>query len=101
MDETSARATAERILDEVAAPGTPLMIVDTGRREHRPWCHVFYWNSRRYVETGDPMSFVAGNGPIIVPNDGAPAFILPTYEDPNTLLDRYESDPRSVRIVRP
>ena len=92
MDEATARANALKILVELESPGTPLSIDETEPTEHRPWCFVFYWNSRRYLETGDPMSFVAGNGPIIVPVDGSAAFVLPTYDDPNVLLDEYERD---------
>lgn len=90
MDINSARASALDVLATLESPGTPLTLDEEGVADHRTWCYVFYWNSRRYLETGDPMSYVAGNGPIVVPTDGSPPFVLPTYEEPNVLLDQHE-----------
>lgn len=37
---------------------------------------VIGYNSRAYVEDGDIISALAGNGPIAVPRSGEPAFFL-------------------------
>jgi hypothetical protein len=31
---------------------------------------IFFYNSREFVETGDPISALAGNGPIFVDRNG-------------------------------
>jgi hypothetical protein len=88
LDE--ARQRAEAVLLVMEVPGVPLMLSEKWEPIHRSWCYGFYWNSRAYFETGDLDWFVAGNGPIVVPLDGGEPFVLPTYDQPDTLLDEYE-----------
>lgn len=69
-DQQAAQALAQdRIVALAAAVDDDFAIlegetVETGRG----W--VFFYNSREYVESGDPMSSLAGNGPILVTRDG-------------------------------
>ena len=32
----------------------------------RPTCFVFFWNSKKYIETGDFQTALGGNAPILV-----------------------------------
>lgn len=65
-------AEAERIAAQKRAANRPVeeyeVVITEVRRISRTWC-VFY-NSRRFVETGEPSAALAGNGPIMVNDDG-------------------------------
>lgn len=60
----------------------------------RHWCFVFFWNSVEYIETGDVMKSLVGNGPVVVPKDGSEVFGLGTYRSASDLLDEYEQKHR-------
>lgn len=40
---------------------------------------AFYYDSRRFIEQGDILFALAGNGPIIVPKSGAEPYIGPIF----------------------
>src|SRR5689334_436209 len=52
-----------------------LALLDSGTEEFRVgW--VFYYQSARFIETGDLVDSVGGNAPIFVPRNGAPATFI-------------------------
>lgn len=65
-----ARSTVVAMLAEMEArAGTELMI-DNRQTRSEQWCWVFFYNSRAYVEDGDEIEALAGNGPIVVEKTG-------------------------------
>ena len=90
MDESAAEARAGQFLATLALREA---VVALDRRKpplRRSWCHVYFWNTRRYLSTRHPLDSMADNGPIVVPLDGSTPFLLPTYASPEELLDEYE-----------
>lgn len=58
-------------------PGTECVVRDDLRVELSE-CWVFYYNSRKWLETGNLMDALAGNGPVAVgKSDGAVIFCRP------------------------
>lgn len=69
---------AQRFLDEVIRPMHQSEIVICRCEEiEEGWS--FGYNSRAFVEDGDIMSALAGNGPVIVPRSGAAPYIAPVF----------------------
>ena len=53
---------------------------------------VFAWNSQRYVETGDFMTALMGNAPLVVLRDSGEVHLLPTGVDTEEGLRRLHTD---------
>lgn len=62
-----AKALAQRYLGEGGACGDTV-VLDNCTIE-RPWGWVFFYQSREFVETGDPLRGLVGNAPLIVERD--------------------------------
>ena len=90
MDLATARQRAQVLLRGIERPDVPLMLDPHMDPIVRSWCYAFYWNSVRYLDSGDFLSYVAGNGPVVVPTDGSEPFFLKTYGPPEELLDEFE-----------
>jgi hypothetical protein len=43
-----------------------LLVIQDDLTEDHGWCWVFFFNSQRYLETGEFRYALAGNGPILV-----------------------------------
>ena len=72
---------AQRFLDEVIRPEHRTEIVISKCQEiEEGWS--FGYNTRAFVEDGDIMSALAGNGPVIVPRSGAAPYIAPAVPPP-------------------
>jgi hypothetical protein len=64
-----AHATVERLLAERTGQTRIDLLLDEEATGEEPWCWVFYYNSRAYLETGMISHALAGNGPIVVDKD--------------------------------
>ncbi len=65
-DYDDARLQVVRALEEMEqTAGTALMLDDRETRTES-WCWVFFYNSRAYIEDGNEIEALAGNGPIVV-----------------------------------
>jgi hypothetical protein len=71
IDNTTARQRALDYLNRPAAPGMRyierVILDDHTREEDFGW--VFFPDSKRFIETGNPGDILAGNGPLIVRKD--------------------------------
>lgn len=52
-------------LRRMSAPDNPFVVVEKSTIE-RPFGWVFFYNSKKYIETGAFRHRLAGNGPVIV-----------------------------------
>jgi hypothetical protein len=70
-------------LQQKSTPDDPFVVVEENTIE-KPFGWVFFYNSKRFVETGEFSSQLAGNGPVIVnKHDGSVEFFgtpKPTQE---------------------
>jgi hypothetical protein len=76
-------------LQAMTAPGTPFAIVESHTIE-KPFGWIFFYQSKKFLETGLSQDKLAGNGPIIVNKyEGTIEFLgsLTTWE----LISEYES----------
>jgi hypothetical protein len=62
-----ARELAEQAM--VAAFPNKDVVLQPEKTEVKPFGWVFYYNSRDYVESGDFLASIPGNGPILVDNE--------------------------------
>lgn len=63
------RASAlERVLRrlEESAPGGERWVVLDDKTIEKPYGWIYFYNSERFVVTGDPLYRLAGNGPVFV-----------------------------------
>jgi hypothetical protein len=56
----------------------------------KPYGWVFFYNSRRFLETGDPLERLGGNGPIIVEREDGRLHILPSASEPSAAVTAFE-----------
>ena len=73
--------------DPYQAEEIELVIVET---MERPWGWVFFYQSRRYLETGDFSSCLAGNSPIIVDARSGVATVTGTAHPVEHYIAEYE-----------
>jgi hypothetical protein len=65
FDKKAALHRVSKLLAEKAPPGEPWAIADSHTMEiASAW--IFFYNTRRYLETGDIIYRLAGNGPVFV-----------------------------------
>jgi hypothetical protein len=65
---------AQRLLDERVRTIHQVDVVISGCEDsERAW--VFWYDARSYLENDAVADALAGNGPVIVPKSGEPAFI--------------------------
>lgn len=90
MTEEEARRIAEAYLAaEAAGAGVELAIVETETLE-RPFGWVFFYNTRRFLETGDEMASAVGNAPFIVDRRSGRVDVAGTSHPIEHYLSLYE-----------
>ena len=92
------KATAEKMVaDYVNASyhvdGDELIVVDEATIE-KDYGWVFFYTSRRFLETGDICYMVAGNGPIIVDRQNGTMIQLGTALPVKEYIEEYEANRR-------
>ena len=65
IDETEA---TNRAREYVAAMDESFALIEEATQEE-PFGWVFFYNSAKYVETGDPLDGLGGNAPLVVFRD--------------------------------
>lgn len=65
-----AQSLANERVSALAASASDEFIVLSDRTEEVEQGWIFFYNSKEYVETRDPMAALAGNGPILVTRTG-------------------------------
>ncbi len=71
---------AQAFLDKQIRPEHELEIV-IARCDETAETWVFGYNTRAFLEDGDIMSSLAGNGPVVVPKSGEPAYVGPVFRE--------------------
>ena len=86
MTEEEARATAQGLLD--GGPSRNLVILDQATLR-KPYGWVFFYQARKFVETGDYRFALVGNAPVVVMLDGQIIRIpVPMLDETLAELDR-------------
>jgi hypothetical protein len=66
------------------------VVVDAGTIE-KPYGWVFFYNSQKFIETGDNSCRLAGNGPVIVNKHDASVQFFGTANSIETSIGEYEA----------
>ena len=77
MDEKQAREIAGRYVDGLQRDAGVELAINDEATERRAQGHVFFYNTAEYWRTRDMMTGLAGNGPLLVREDGE-VVALPT-----------------------
>ena len=67
----------------------PFVVVEKNTVE-KPFGWVFFYNSKRYVETGEFRYRLAGNGPVIVNKHNGSVEFFGTNKPPQEIVEEYE-----------
>lgn len=62
MTIEEAHRLAQEYLDGYFPPSDPVLLFPDEAAEDRGWCYVFYYNTKRYLETED-INYALGPGP--------------------------------------
>ena len=71
LSKSDALERVSRELQSMATPDEPFVVVDSHTIE-KSYGWVFFYNSRKFVETGLLQYRLAGNGPVIVNTTAQP-----------------------------
>ena len=65
LDRETAKALVSKKLAERSPADNPSVVVDK-RTIERPFGWIFFYNSEKFIATGESMYRLAGNGPVFV-----------------------------------
>jgi hypothetical protein len=65
----------------------------------KPYGWIFFYNARRYLESGDIAQSVAGNGPVVVLAETGEPFVLGTARRPEEQIAVFEQERAGVPLV--
>ena len=88
--QTAKKLVEEEINISYNYEGDTLVVLDEQTVE-REYGWIFFYTSRRLIETGDPSYLVAGNAPIVVNRQTGKLTYLGTAEPFENYLRRYEA----------
>jgi hypothetical protein len=66
MEYEEARSVVETILDQLGADVPGGLAIDDRYTMTRPYGWVFFFNSRKFMQTEHESDAIAGNGPILI-----------------------------------
>lgn len=89
IDAEGARQIVRDMLSRAEAAGGPPCVLVGETKDHGRWW-VQGYQSRAFVEDGDIMQALAGNGPIAVPKDGSEPFALSSAEPADVQMERLQ-----------
>jgi immunity protein 35 of polymorphic toxin system len=90
-DRDAARTLVDQELNrDCAVPGDRLVVVDDETIE-KPYGWVFFYQSGRFLETGELGFALAGNGPVVVLRADGSLHHLGCAEEPAASIERFEA----------
>jgi hypothetical protein len=90
ISEAEAVEIATRFISSKATAVDGGVALASAQTIRKPYGWVFFYNSRRFLETGDPLAGLGGNGPIIVEREGGRLHILPSASEPSAAITEFE-----------
>ncbi|MCX7428310.1 MAG: YrhB domain-containing protein [Planctomycetia bacterium] len=79
---------AKKTLAEL--PNGDEYVIQEADTVERPFGWVFFYNTRKYIETKDPGYIRPGNGPLVVERSGGATTFLTTSVPPHTAIAEFE-----------
>lgn len=90
MTRDEARAAAEQAIRKLDGTQFELMIVDKDTME-RAYGWVFFYQTKLFVETGNFMYALGGNGPVVVEHESGRVTFLGTGPSVEAILGAFEA----------
>ena len=90
MTLADARRKIDSMLIELGKHVAGGVVVLEERTITKPYGWIFFYSGKRYVETGDIMTAIAGNGPIVILAETGEAITLGTARRPTEEIVRFE-----------
>jgi len=87
---------AQRFLDARHHLEDDRLVIMRDRTLEKPYGWVFFYNSRRYLETGDFRHMAGGNAPLLVSRSSGNIVVLGTALPLEEYLEPYDADPASL-----
>jgi hypothetical protein len=89
FDKKAALDRISKILTEKAPPGEPWAIAEKGTMEiASAW--IFFYNSQQYLETGNVIHALAGNGPVFVDKKTGEVQFYGSTPPLEVIIEKYE-----------
>ena len=66
------------------------MVIQEKKTEERDFGWVFFYTTRKFLETGDKKYLVPGNAPLVVEREDGSTHFLGTSLPPNRAIERFE-----------
>jgi immunity protein 35 of polymorphic toxin system len=90
ISETEAFEIATQFIASMTTTVDGGVAIASAETIRKPYGWIFFYNSRRYLETGDPLEGLGGNGPVVVEQAGGRVHPLPSSSDPSTAITEFE-----------
>jgi len=102
MEKADAAELVREKLREYETAGSPQLVLLEHKTLTRSFGWVFFYQSRRYVESGDVRDALAGNAPIIVDRDDGTVYVTGTAFPVSHYLLLYQREKRQrAKAARP
>ncbi len=89
LTKTEALEIVSKRLQQMGSPADPFVVVEKNTIE-KPFGWVFFYNSKRFVETGESRYRLAGNGPFIVNKHNGSVEFFGASRPPLEVVEEYE-----------
>ena len=90
ISQTEARAIAERFLLEHGENVTGGVAIIEQKTLDRPYGWIFFYNSKQYLENGNPLEALGGNGPLVVARSDGRVTALSGAAEPTASIAEFE-----------
>ncbi len=88
-ERISAEAAKVLVEEEIFKDSDHDFVIEEGRTMERTYGWIFFYNTRAFLASGDPMDTMPGTGPIVVLHDGS-VVPMPTSMPPEQAILRFE-----------
>ena len=89
LTKTEALEIVTRRLQQMGPSADPFVVIEKNTIE-KPFGWVFFYNSKRFVETGESRYRLAGNGPVIVNKHTGSVEFFGSTKPPLEFVAEYE-----------
>ena len=90
MDQDSAKSAVLKHLNATYSVAGDELVILEERTRVTPYGWVFFYNSRRYIETRNILYALGGNGPVVFERETGSIVPLPSHSPPDEVIRQYE-----------
>jgi len=91
MNKTEAQKEIENIIAEYEQPENDCYVLVENETIEKEWGWVFFYTSKKWLETNELRYAVAGNAPFIVERNSGKIIVTGTAYDINHYIERFEA----------